>query len=125
MPEPAEESEVNMQIREMGLSRRATNCLYRAGITTVEELRQKRNWELQGIRSFGAKSFREVQEALERLETEKPVTNADRIRAMSDEELAELISNIRYTRCNGRITDCKPSCGECIREWLQQPAEEG
>ena len=61
-----------MQIREMGLSKWATNCLYRAGITTVEELRQKRTWELQSIRSFGAKCLREVQEALERLEAEKP-----------------------------------------------------
>lgn len=42
------------------------------------------------------------------------VTNADRIRAMSDEELAKLLC------CTGwRMIERK----ECI-EWLQQPAEE-
>ena len=43
-----------------------------------------------------------------------PLTNADRIRAMSDEELAKLLC------CTGwRMIEQK----ECI-EWLQQPAEE-
>ena len=44
----------------------------------------------------------------------KPMTNADRIRAMSDEELAKLLC------CTGwRMIEQK----ECL-EWLQQPAEE-
>ena len=44
----------------------------------------------------------------------KRTTNADRIRAMSDEELAKLLC------CNGwRMIEQK----ECL-EWLQQPAEE-
>ena len=57
-----------MQITDLGLSVRATNCLHRAGIMTVEELRKKRTWELQSIRSFGAKCMQEVREALERLQ---------------------------------------------------------
>ena len=44
----------------------------------------------------------------------KPMTNADRIRAMTDEELAKLLC------CTGwRMIEQK----ECL-EWLQQPAEE-
>ena len=63
-------------------------------------------------------------------------TNADRIRAMSDEELASemsqrSISTICDIACQG---DCKAiatlnkTCGEVCKEiimkWLQQPAEE-
>ena len=45
---------------------------------------------------------------------EAPMTNADRIRAMTDEELAKLLC------CTGwRMIEQK----ECL-EWLQQPAEE-
>lgn len=56
-----------------------------------------------------------------------PLTNADRIRAMSDEELVDIY------RCN---VDCPPgkdyitcekvggTCKDCWVEWLQQPAEE-
>ena len=59
-------------------------------------------------------------------------TNADRIRAMSDEELAEflmkLIGNVQcfaegmfpYHPCP-QNNDCK----QCGIEWLQQPAEGG
>ena len=55
--------------------------------------------------------------------TKYQMTNADRIRAMSDEELVVLIrcgicAYIRNEeRCN--FGDCL----DCIREWLKQPAE--
>ena len=58
----------------------------------------------------------------------KKQTNADRIRAMSDEELAEFIyrcemGEIDYAKtfcdlCNGQY-----KCGQCRLDWLQQPAE--
>ena len=52
--------------------------------------------------------FREVTKKVE------PLTNAQKIRAMSDEELAKLLC------CTGwRMFEYK----ECL-EWLQQPAEE-
>ena len=60
-----------------------------------------------------------------------PLTNADRIRAMSDEELATFISEIadeceRNTECNQHCYGC--DIEYCVREsclkWLQQPAEE-
>lgn len=47
-------------------------------------------------------------------------TNADRIRAMSDEELRSLLCD------NAKCDYCKwANCDGCrLREWLQQPAEE-
>ena len=58
----------------------------------------------------------------------KPITNADRIRAMSDEELADFIdkcemNDIDYAKtfcdlCNGQY-----ECDQCRLDWLQQPAE--
>ena len=54
------------------------------------------------------------------------ITNADRIRAMSDEELADFIyrcemSDIDYAKtfcdlCNGQY-----ECDQCRLDWLQQP----
>ena len=62
---------------------------------------------------------------------EKKETNADRIRNMSDEELAETIHSIS---CNAtEISTCKEECLKCeqpdsycvrkIMEWLQSEAE--
>ena len=54
-------------------------------------------------------------------------TNADRIRAMSDEELAEAVAKYMYcglcplkNKCN---TEKFHPCGEVVLEWLKQPAE--
>ena len=51
---------------------------------------------------------------------EHKITNADRIRAMSDEELGEFVSSLgcvdHFKRCNG-------SCKKCTLDWLKQPAE--
>ena len=56
------------------------------------------------------------------------MTNAQKIRAMSDEELAEFIdrcemNDIDYAKtfcdlCNGQY-----ECDQCRLDWLQQPAE--
>ena len=62
---------------------------------------------------------------LENIE-QKPKTNADLIRAMSDEELAELLSDDeracppRHRNCRKHITEC----GGCWLEWLKQPVRE-
>ena len=52
-------------------------------------------------------------------------TNADRIRAMSDEELAEFIKHIkvRAAFCKA-VKDNDAFEALCSAEWLQQPAEE-
>ena len=63
-------------------------------------------------------------------------TNADRIRAMNDEELAEFLTCINPTNCQDCAFShgwrCKPDrddysdfkkCEEGRKRWLQQPAE--
>lgn len=59
---------------------------------------------------------------------QKPMTNGDRIRAMTDEELAEsdeLLSGL----CNvlhGQGYPCEANtCRECLIKWLGSPAKEG
>lgn len=72
----------------------------------------------------------------------EPITNADRIRAMSDEELANFFfesPEIEFTVCEycqyfgGHASDtpCKHDMGRCFisakneafKKWLKQPAE--
>lgn len=97
----------------------------------------------------GAKVTKELLNALDN--AKKPKTNADRIRSMTDEELAEFIrsmvdeSNSHNVACYGCINygthHSDPAnkgtplyeCDGCENEgigldllmWLQQPAEEG
>lgn len=58
-------------------------------------------------------------------------TNADHIRAMSDEELAQWLTYpvCAYTdcckRCPASPENNREKCDENILEWLQQPAKEG
>lgn len=57
----------------------------------------------------------------------KEETNGDRIRSMSNEELAQFIPNWSYTdacKCGEHYVDCNNECEKCVAEWLQQPAEE-
>ena len=56
-----------------------------------------------------------------------PMTNADRIRTMTDEELAEFINH--FNICDNRTGDeCKISycgvCEVCVLDWLREPMEE-
>ena len=57
----------------------------------------------------------------------KVVTNADRIRTMTDEELAKFIPDWSYTKackCDEQTyVDCNNECEKCLLDWLQQPAE--
>ena len=62
--------------------------------------------------------------------TKKTVTNADRIRAMSDEELAEFLAEEQYRIANVVFRAAgygieKQAIYARRLEWLQQPAEEG
>lgn len=54
-------------------------------------------------------------------------TNADRIRAMSDEELAKFIPDWSYTpacKCDEQpYVDCNNECDKCVLEWLKLPVE--
>ena len=53
------------------------------------------------------------------------MTNADRIRAMSDEELAEFIKHIKVRAALCKAVKNNDAFEElCSAEWLQRPAEE-
>ena len=60
-----------------------------------------------------------------------PITNADYIRSLSDEELAASIfipcphDTDGYGECKYGWHKREQSCEECRLEWLQQPAKEG
>ena len=74
----------------------------------------------------GAKATKELLNVLD--SAKKPQTNADRIRAMSDEELAKLIVKHKplYSWCKGvREIWMKPNVTkvQAWLEWLKQPAE--
>ena len=65
----------------------------------------------------------------------KPMTNADRIRAMSDEELAKLLlsadqGNFTVDICSDEFCvteekDCPHDCTSAALKWLQQPVKDG
>ena len=73
-----------------------------------------------------------MQETARRCVDHKPITNADRIRAMSDKELAHWINlnaynDFAYEHCcdaEWRKKPCNNKCVACLVAWLQQPAEE-
>ena len=57
-----------------------------------------------------------------------PTTNADRIRAMTDEELADMFGEHSKRRdcCpNYGSYDCRATCEECWLNWLKSPVEPG
>ena len=55
----------------------------------------------------------------------KPLTNADRVRAMSDEELVEFIKNIKVRAALCKAVKNNDAFEElCSAEWLQQPTED-
>lgn len=57
---------------------------------------------------------------------EKTMTNADRIRAMSDEELCEFLSQYSFFEmCHEGCESCsyKGDCDKRLLEWLKQPAK--
>lgn len=96
-----------------------------------------RAWEMEMMHQVwaaglhdAANCFQDALEAKWKLESQrkvKPKTNSDRIRAMTDEELAEKIS--RMVHC----VYCPIKCGICCTEeeckakwlpWLRSPVEE-
>ena len=59
----------------------------------------------------------------------EPITNADRIRSMSDEELASMLKDYKDCSKNCIISNgkhCYQICEEesVLLKWLQQPAED-
>lgn len=76
----------------------------------------------------------QMQRCIEKhIERQKTQTNADRIRAMNDAELAKYLldveqGNFTIDCCDDRFCDTQNCCNDCtgaVIKWLQQPAEEG
>lgn len=55
----------------------------------------------------------------------KVQTNADRIRAMSDEEMSKKLQYAPVCPVNAECTKMSGDCQACWLDWLQRPAEEG
>lgn len=59
----------------------------------------------------------------------KPMTNADRIRGMSDEELASYLTGVWYGfeevpgMCDVCDNNSVQNCGKCWLDWLKSPVE--
>ncbi len=53
------------------------------------------------------------------------MTNAERIRAMSDEELLEWIEELDFACMGDKIRRCKKykRCCECWKDWLAEDAD--
>ena len=50
-------------------------------------------------------------------------TNADKIRAMNDEELAKVMERMLGCPVTGDCKKMLEDCNDCWLDWLQQPAE--
>ena len=94
--------------------------------------RNYRNKEFEVIIKTDSKEhYKETQDFARKLiDHAKPQTNADRIRSMSDEELAELLCNFRSCDADEYICEgckaakyCRAGHAGTI-DWLQQPAKE-
>ena len=59
---------------------------------------------------------------------QKPQTNADRIRSMSDEELAKWLDSLCFgfgcELCANVVEKCDENCVEHFMDWLKQPADD-
>jgi len=53
----------------------------------------------------------------------KPITNADRIRSLSDEELAKKLSGRAECPDKTHMDNCTEQCEACWLDWLKSPVE--
>ena len=85
---------------------------------TIEEAIQKQHELCDGLEYM--QDFNEIVLAALSAQAERenpqPSTYADRIRAMSDDELAKFLAT--------KLNDDFYGCPDLILQWLQQPAEE-
>lgn len=78
--------------------------------------------------------FNKIKTLLTTEKKEKPATNGDMIRTMSDDELAgifgDMVENLDYCRCcpvfrSGDRVVCVGTCIDNFSEWLKQPTKRG
>ena len=90
-------------------------------IVTGEENAQKRIDAL----NMAISALRQQDVADKDVGKNEPLTNAQKIRAMSDEELVEFIKNIKVRAALCKAVGNNDAFEElCSAEWLKQPAEE-
>ena len=89
-----------------------------------------RNYGKEGyeiiIKTDSHEHYRATEDFARRLiDHTKPMRNADKIRAMSDDELIEFIKNIKVRAALCKAVKNNDAFEElCSADWLQQPAEE-
>lgn len=125
-----------MKIEELDLSVRAYNCLKRARIDTVEQLQQLSDDDLLRFRNMGVSTLKEIRQKVAYVKT---MSRGDLIRKKSDDELAAWIHTLLQDGDSGFYCQQKPVCEmqidteegipsswclNCLKEWLQTPAEE-
>jgi len=100
----------------------------------IERDRGQGNEVAKGLR-MACKAIGEIEEVDTepvrhgQLDEDKPLTNGDRIRAMTDEELADFICQI--SQCCGNDASCSmcpiyDGCAQnvmCVERWLKQEVE--
>ena len=89
-----------------------------------------RAWEMEMMHQVwaaglhdAANCFQDALEAKWKLESQrkvKPKTNGDRIRAMTDDEMAKIINR----GCPPGEAKCNDRCALCWLKWLRSPVEE-
>ena len=73
----------------------------------------------------GALMCQAVETAIEALKPQQAHTNADRIRNMTDEQLAEWLDlHGECNQCAYHPVQCKTECNEGHLKWLQKEAQE-
>lgn len=90
-----------------------------------------RAWEMEMMHQVwaaglhdAANCFQNALEAKWKLESQrkvKPKTNSDRIRSMTDEELAKILNG----GCPQGGAKCYGRCGACWLDWFRSPVEDG
>ena len=79
------------------------------------------------IKTDSEEHYKATQDFARRLiDHAKPMTNADRIRAMTDEELCDFLSQYKFCDiCEEGCDNCTyhGDCDKRLLDWLKQPAE--
>lgn len=95
---------------------------------TIEEIclfSDKHNFDRDNMLKYYAELIGTLAEisTIQDFEVEKPQTNADRIRSMTNEELVSVV--MCPDSITGEDTDCDQyhDCKECALDWLQKESE--
>lgn len=116
-----------MKIENLNFSVRVYNCLKRAGIDTEEQLKRMSDEDLMCLRNFGTTCLTEVRRKI----AQPAMTNGDRIRRMTDEELAVFLLKVEQGDFTADVcfeencpwAKCPDDCTGAAIRWLQRPAE--